>query len=336
MLVLEPVVDARLNVIYVTQTFTRWHGGVAREDYADTWLEQTGPLTGDEVGAVEVLGAAFCAEEGGGCDLIRALVRADPAIDASVRRAADALAPRAARIAEAAEPALRYWEQRLRGPFPVWFDCVRRGMDRFFGAEGPHPLRVYLLPSAPGNVSGNGDMFVEAGATNLDCSGAPPQSSAVLEIALHEAVHSIYQPRFVAPLVEAVLSAPYGRAVEGLRRRSPMPIDLPSYVGELVAYSLDPGGALGERCGAGSNSEHWRSMLERGRRILTDPTFTGFTHDAWTGLGAAQMVPLVAAYLDQGRTADTELIRQAFGIFEATYHAWAAAQALNAPERIGR
>lgn len=72
MLTFEPVVDPRLCQVFVTQTFTRWFGGVARDAYADEWLRMTGPLAEAEAAAVATLRSALLAE-GGGCALIRHL-----------------------------------------------------------------------------------------------------------------------------------------------------------------------------------------------------------------------------------------------------------------------
>jgi hypothetical protein len=96
MLVIEPVIDARLNRAFVAQTFTRWHGGVAREDYADAWLAETGALTPAESEAIAVRREALCAGEGGGCDLIRRLAR-DEVYAAWVMAGAAQMQPVAAR-----------------------------------------------------------------------------------------------------------------------------------------------------------------------------------------------------------------------------------------------
>lgn len=148
---------------------------------------------------------------------------------------------------------------------------------------------------------------------------------------LHEGIHSIYQPQVLGPLAEGVLSSAYGCHVEDLRRASPMPIRLFDYIGELVAYALDASGALGERCGtsgpgtaAGSIVEHWRDMAERGHRLRTDPECTEYRHDAWTGPGAAEMVSVVGRYLDEGRSLDEALVREALRIFEDMCREWVA------------
>lgn len=175
-----------------------------------------------------------------------------------MRSAAEALAPRAERIVREAEPALRHWQRQLQGPFPAWYDCMRLTLDRFFGTAGTHRLRVHLLPSARGRASGNGDMFVEEGATNLDCSGLDAgREEAVLTTVLHEGVRSIYQRQILDPLVDAALQGPDGARLEALRRESPVPFGLDSCIGELVAGALE-GGALRKRCGLGSQAAHWR------------------------------------------------------------------------------
>jgi len=331
MLVVEPVIDARLNRIFVTQTFARWHGGVAREMYADAWLAATGTLTAQESQAIEVLRAALSSAEDDGCTLIRRLVRDDQALVPAVRRATEVLAPRAARIADGADPALRHWQQYLGGTLPDWYDCIRAGIDRFFGVGGVHRLRVYLLPSAAGWTSGNGSMFVEQGATNVDCSGTPPDRPVpVLTTVLHEGLHSIYQAQLLDPIVEAVLATPCGQRLEALRRRSPLRMNLGSYVGELVIHALVPDGVLGERCRGASIADHWRRTLERGTGLLATATSPGDVYAAWVMAGAARMVPVAARWIDQGRTADEALVREALGIFEATHQAWSAAQASGA------
>lgn len=335
MLMLEPVVDLRLCQVFVVQTFTRWHGGVAREYYADEWLQATGPLGADEAEAIAVLRAALL-EGGGGCGLIRRLRGADPSVADPVRQAVRVLAPRAQRIVQEAEASLRGWQAYLaEGPLPEWYACMCGSLGRFFGAEGADPLRVYVLPSAPGGVSGNGDMFLESGATNVDCSGQPlDRPDEVLMTVLHEGVHSVYQPRVLGPLVRASLATAEGRRVDALRHGSPVPFDMDSYVGELVAGALE-GGVLREHCGLTSQAGHWDGVVERGSRVLQDPSFDGWDYDAWVGLGAAAMIPVVARYVDGGRVADADLVGAAMGAFEATYRLWRAAHDPDRPDVLG-
>ena len=320
MLTLDPLIDRRLCRVFVIQTFTRWFGGVAREDYADAWLAATGALTPEESHAIEVLRAAMPRDRG--CTVIRALALDDPTLAPALRAASDALAARAARIVEEAEPALRYWQRQLQGPFPAWYECMRETLDRFFGTSGMHPFRVYLLPSGKGSVSGNGDMFVENGATNLDCSGLDAGGLvAALTTVLHEGVHSIYQRLILTPLVDAAVDTPEGERMEALRRESPVPFGLDSYVGELVAGALE-GGILREHCGLGSQPAHWQGVVERAYSILDDASFDGWDYDAWVGLGVESMIPVAAGYLSAGRAADAGLVREALTIFESTYRRW--------------
>lgn len=299
--------------------FTRWHGGVARGRYADEWLRVTGPLSRPEADAVTVLRTALLADHGG-CALIRRLASGDPTVSEPVLGAVDTLAPRALRVVQAAQPALLRWQADLQGSLPAWFDCMRAALDRFFGESGGHLLRVYLLPSAEGSVSGNGDMFVEEGG--LDMGG----HEVALTTALHEGIHSIYQRRILNPLVAAALATPDGERVEDLRRDSPVPFNMASYVGELVAGALE-GGVLREHCGLGSQAAHWRGVTERARHIPEDATFEGWDYGAWVGLGAAEMIPIAKRYLDEARIADADLVRAALAIFEATDRMWRAAHA---------
>ena len=45
---ISPVVDGRLCIVYIAQTFARWHDGVARPEWADYWLQKYGSLTEEE------------------------------------------------------------------------------------------------------------------------------------------------------------------------------------------------------------------------------------------------------------------------------------------------
>jgi len=320
---LSPVVDERLCIVYIAQTFTRWHDGVARLDYADYWLQKYGDLTEQEASE-----AAFLRERlhKGGCTIISQAAKENPALDDGSIAAFTVLSSRAERIYQDEKPSLIQWVDRIADRPPEYFPRMCEGLDTFFGIEEDYELRVYLLPSPPKSNCGNGDMFVGKGATTLACSGMPLDDEGVFLVLLHEAAHSIHQRRVLNPLVAAVLGTPYGEKVSKMFQESPVGRlggGLPSYTGELVIHSLVPHGALREFCGLPSSENYWNSKLEEAQRLLhIAATDWNDVYTVWVTAACAEMVPFGQEYVAKQKQLDEAFVRAALNTFEGIYSRW--------------
>lgn len=133
-----PVVNRWSNQAYFTQTFTGWHGGVARREYMEAWIERSDPLTPGEIAAAARLCAVLRAEDGE-----RILATVLPAANADEAAAAlagtwslevcevwqeaeRAFAPRFERVWSENEQRLRNHAQILSGESISWLrDAVR-------------------------------------------------------------------------------------------------------------------------------------------------------------------------------------------------------------------
>jgi len=129
-------------------------------------------------------------------------------------------------------------------------------------------------------------MFVEPGATTLECSGASASPlEGVLAPRLREGVQAVYRPQVLTPLLNGLLATPEGRRVADLARASPLPIDLGGSVGEVATHPLLPHGALPAlRPGPGGH----REQVDRARRLLAAATSRDEVCAACVWRGAAQ------------------------------------------------
>lgn len=133
MLVVKPVIDDRACIIYIVQTFTRWHEGIARPIYADYWLEITGPLTTAEITAIDFLREKL--QRGNGCELIREAIQGCQMLEGSIIEAFKVLSERADQLYRQSQPGLIQWKRQIQDALPQWFICVNRELDRFFGSR---------------------------------------------------------------------------------------------------------------------------------------------------------------------------------------------------------
>lgn len=319
----SPIVDDRLCIVYIAQTFALWHDGVARPEWNDYWLQKYGDLRKHEASAVATL--RECLQESG-CKIIREAARENPALDSDCIAAFGALSARSERIYIDERPSLCRWADRIENQPPDYFPRMCGGLDAFFGIEQDYELRVYLLPSPPKSNCGNGDMFVEKGATTLACSGMPLDDEGVFLVLLHEAAHSIHQRRILDPLVAEILGTPYGQKVSSIFRETPVGTlggSLSSYIGELVIHSLVPHGALREFCGLPSSEDYWESRLRKARRLLhTSATDWEAVYTAWVTAACAEMLPHGKKYVAEQKQIDQAFIYAALGIFEGIYSRW--------------
>lgn len=330
MLVLEPVIDDRACIVYIAQTFTRWHEGIARPIYADYWLEITGPLTTAEITAIDFLREKL--QGGDGCELIREAIQGCRMLEGSIVETFKVLSKRAEQVYRQSQQGLLLWKKRIQDVPPQWFICANRELDRFFGIEDDYVLRVYLLPSRPGGCGGTGGMFVGPDAITLECSGWPLDGEETLLLTLlHEAAHAIHQRRVIDPLVFKAITTPEVQQIAEEYKCSPIanlpdfPLDLSSYIGELVIHSLVPDGVLREVCGLRSSEEYWSSICRRGKDVLEHPD-AGWgaedIYDAWVMMGAAAMVQIAREYIAEERGLDEAFIRNALITFQSLYDFW--------------
>lgn len=320
---LLPIVHDKLCRVYITQTLTRWHDGVARPEWANYWVERYGALTDDEAAATKVLREQLLEK---GCAFIKEAMRENPTLnDASVKAFA-ALSHRVERIYQDAKPALLQWAERIAHQPPEWFSRMSYGLDTFFHIRGDYELHIYLLPSPPRSNCGNGDMFVEEGAITLACSGMPLEDDGVFLVLLHEGAHSIHQKQILNPLVADLLDTPYGQRISEMYWNSPVGEligDLPSYIGELVIHSLVPYGALREFYGLGSSESYWNSIIKRAQELLHRATTDwGDVYTAWVSAACAKMVPLGREYIVRQKPLDETFVYGALETFEGIYLRW--------------
>jgi hypothetical protein len=322
MIKLSPVVDDRLCIIYIAQTFARWHDGVARQDWADYWLQKYGNLTNQEISAAEILREILHPK---GCVIIRESAKGNPELDDDIIKAFSVLTPYSERIYLDEKASLIQWADRIVNHPPDYFAQMWKGLDTFFGIKQDYDLRVYLLPSPTKSCCGNGDMFVEEGATTLGCSGMIDEEGVFLTL-LHEAAHSVHQRIVLNSLVDEVLNTSYGQNILGMFRESPVGKlggGLRSYLGELVIHSLVPHGALRELCGLPSSDDYWKSVIENAQKLIRTPiTGWGDIYGVWVMNACAEMVPFGREYVAQQKQLDETFVYATLNAFERIYLRW--------------
>ncbi|MAF12207.1 hypothetical protein CMK11_17310 [Candidatus Poribacteria bacterium] len=325
MLTFDPIVDEALCVAYVAQTHARWHDGVARPEWADCWEAAHGGLTADERRAAETLRDSIRGL-GDGCRAISHAAWRPHELAHEYREAFAVLKSRAAATVDAAREGMNAWRHALGANRPPWFAAMCERLDAFFGIDEDVSVRVYLLPGPPRSNCGNGDMFVERGATTLSCSGMPPDDEGLFLILLHETAHSAHQPRVLSPLVAQRMNAATRADLNAAFDESPISVmggDLSSVIGEYVIHSLIPFGALREACGLESRDEHWRLLSERAASALPDPDAD---HDArytaWVMWGAARLLPMATEYVRDERPMDADFVDAALDAFADIHREW--------------
>lgn len=175
-------------------------------------------------------------------------------------------------------------------------------------------------------------MFVGPDAITLECSGWPlDKEETLLLTLLHEVAHAIHQRWVINPLVFEVITTPEAQQIveeygcSPIANISDFPIDLSSYIGELVIHSLVPDGVLRELCGLRSSDEYWRSIYRRGKDVLEHPNAGWGAEDiynAWVMMGAAAMVQIAREYIAERRGLDEAFIRSALITFRSLYDFW--------------
>jgi hypothetical protein len=317
-----PVVSRWANQVFVTQTFARWHWGIGRAAYADAWLEQTGPLSADEMAAAARLRTVFQRSEG--ARLLRALLPFDTREEgeASARSSWSAEAFAAWESARAAfvarfdalwtdgEPALRRHADTLSLDPPAWLGPAIVATDRFFGLDGSGaPLRVWLLLSAPGWDGGNGPMLTGPGGMTWECSGLRTLDGALGGF-IHEVMHAVHQPVALPPLLRTLLAEPDLAGIEpAAYQATPIAahgVGFEDYLGELALHSLWPDGALARRYFPAQEVGLWRRFAR-----------AADVYECWVHLPAGVLALLTRTYVDQGWPIDLPFLRHAYDVHAA-------------------
>lgn len=319
MLILKPKIDRTFNRMFVLQTFTRWHFGVANAVYAEAWLKETGPLEPAESAALEKLRLKLI--EGDGCAMMRRVARGLPPDDAWAE-AERILGHRADRILDAAEEALEIVRRRLQEP-PAWFAEMNRRVDALFGISEEHPLEVWLLPSPKGWTGGTGNMLVGEGAITLECSGNPGWYEAELFITvLHEAMHAIHQEIALIPIVDRMLTEPAGRELAARYANSPpdrIGVSASDTIGEFAVHSILD--VLRRDAGLGETEPFWRQIGEEAEAYFADPHAgwpDGRIYDAWVLNGARPMIKPAEDYVRSGRPIDEAFVETSLRVIRDT------------------
>jgi hypothetical protein len=321
----EPVVSRWSNLVFFTQTFTRWHNGIARAPYVAEWTERFGPLTPRESAAADRLrlvlqrgdgqrdGAALLAAvlpHDGRDEAARAAADVWPASDYSVLlEAVDAFAPRFAHLWAEAESRLRAHADALAGTGPPWLTEAAAATDRFFGIDSRMcRLRLYLLISAEGWSGGNGSMLTGSGGMTFECSGVRPQQfELLLPSFLHELMHCLHQPAVLPGLLTKLLAEPDLAGVEPAAYAGTAigatGLSFEDYFGEVVLHSLWPDGALARRHLPEAGPGFWRRLAA-----------TAGLYDWWVFFPAGVLASRARTYVDVGREIDLDFLRHAYDI----------------------
>lgn len=324
MFVWRPIVSRWANRVFVTQTFTRWHWGVGRAEYADAWFEQTGPLTPSELAAGERLRSIL--QRGDGAALLRALLpfatreegeaaaRAvwSPEDFSAWEAARDAFAPRFNRLWADGEPALRRHAELLGAQPPAWLIPAMAATDHFFGVDSmTSPLAVWLLLSAPGWDGGNGPMLTGPGGMTWECSGLQPGSfDRRLGGFIHEVMHCVHQRAALPGLITALLAEPDLDAPEPetyqLTPIAAHGVGFESYMHELVLHRLWPDGALARQHFPDREAGLWRHFAR-----------SAGVYECWVHFPAGVLALMARTYVDQGWRIDLPFVRHAYDVHAA-------------------
>ena len=314
----EPVVSRWSNLVFFTQTFTRWHNGIAHPHNVAEWTERLGPLTTRESAAADRLrvvlqrgdgesdGAALLAAilpHEGIDDAQRAAAEVWPAADYPVWvEAVNAFAPRFAQLWTEAEARLQAHAAALAGAAPAWLSEAAATTDRFFGIDTSiRRVRVYLLISGEGWNGGNGPMLTGPSGMTFECSGMRPQQfEHLLPSFLHELMHCLHQPAVLPGLLARLLAEPglagvepdaYVRTAIGATG-----LKFEDYFGEVVLHSLWPDGALARRQQPDAGPGLWRRFS----------TQAGL-YDWWVFFPAGVLASRARTYVDVGWEIDLEV-----------------------------
>lgn len=321
----EPVVSRWSNLVYFTQTFARWHDGIAHPHNMAEWTERFGPLTPRESAAADHLrlilqrgdgesdGAALLAAllpHAGMDEAARAAAEVWPAADYPVWvEAVDAFASRFARLWAEAEARLQAHAAALVDAAPPWLTEAAAATDHFFGIDTRRRrVRVYLLISAEGWNGGNGPMLTGPGGMTFECSGMRRQQfEQLLPSFLHELMHCLHQPAVLPELLTRLLAEPDIAGVEPAAYASTAigatGLNFEDYFGEVVLHSLWPAGALARRQQPNAGPGLWRRFA----------THAGI-YDWWVFFPAGVLASRARTYIDVGRAIDLDFLRHAYDI----------------------
>lgn len=319
---IRPVASRHACAAYVTQTLAGWHPGVARARWARHFMAGAAPLSAHERAAGETI---RCALARAGAGRLREVVL-QRCNDVALLAAFEAFGPRAAVLVDEAWDDLVAWQRQLAAP-PEWFVGQLAELDRLF-ADGGAEVPVYVLPSPPGCVAGNGSMFVEHGATSLSCSGAPAGEPLVWMTLAHEIAHSLHQPRRIEPLLARHLAeSPRAQQTERRYRLAPLSkqVSLPAYVAEIIIHALVPHGILA-RDGGNETRAKLAATLPDVTTTAADAQW-GTLYDAWITRGALELTPAMADYLRRGNVVDQTIVSAALEVFERLLSSWQRAHA---------
>ncbi len=316
------------NLAYFTQTFSRWHDGIAHANYASEWTERFGALTPREHAAADRLrpvlqrgdgesdGAALLAAvlpRGGPDEAARAAIGVwMPADYEAWAEAVAAFTPRFDRLWTEAEPRLRAHALALTGTGPEWLAEAAAATDRFFGMDTrAHRVEVVLLASAEGWHGGNGPMLTGPGGMTFECSGMRPrQFEALLPSFLHELMHCLHQPAVLPRLLAELRTEPDLAASEpGAYRATAIGrtgLSFEDYFGEVVLHSLWPAGAQAGRHRPDSGPGLWRRFAS-GAEL----------YDWWVFFAAGVLAGRARVYVDQEHPINLGFLRHAYDVHSA-------------------
>jgi hypothetical protein len=179
------------------------------------WTDATGTLAAAEADALDLLQTRLQDDAAVRRELVAAVGRGERSGDQAVDAALDALAPRAARVYEAAGPMLRRWATAIRAEQPGWLEQLGAVANTFYGTavgvSEPFEYGLFLLPAAPERAGRSDALFVPGQGSSLECAGDP--SDEVLghlsHVLLHSALHEGQRAR-ADSLLTAHLASPQG------------------------------------------------------------------------------------------------------------------------------
>ena len=235
----------------------------------------------------------------------------------------DEVRGRARLVIEAEWPQLEAWELELRNP-PAWATNTTSEMERLFdwGAGDEREVGVFLLPSPPKRMAGNGDMFVPSGATSFACSGASLDRPAPWLTLLHEVAHLTYEPERLSPLIQGAVAQNPERPIWRDFDETPpgQHMSLAGFLGEVVIHCLVPHGLLAPDKGRKAQAKLWRNL--RPVNATHSTSSWGQWYDAWVTRGSCDLLPALEAHFDSGGTVDSQALELAIAVLERMVAQW--------------
>ena len=303
----------------MVQTLCGWHPGIARKAWSLHWLSGQSPLNSGETSALVRISASLTR---GGVKVLRDVFLGN-CLDQELLASFDVVRARARSIVDAEWPRLEAWELELLNP-PAWTTNTTREMERLFcwRPDEEREVGVFLLPSPPKRMAGNGDMFVPSGATSFACSGASLDRPVPWLTLLHEVAHVSHEPERLFPLIQGAVAQDPERPIWRDFPNTPpgQHLSLAGFLGEVVIHCLVPHGLLAPDKGRKAQARLWSNLPPVNATHSTSSWDQWY--DAWVTRGSHDLLPALEAHVDLGGTIDSQALELAVAVLERMVAQW--------------